>query len=132
MADDSSISTSTPIGHNTSSDLSPYYLNPSDNPGAFITSVLLTGENYHEWSTELWNSLQSKENIGFIDCTIQKQVANPDLARWLATNSMIFRTSIDPKSLIYRYLCSRNSKTLRNPTLPLFCQRRCSCASTTG
>lgn len=39
------------------SNASPYYLNPSDNPGALITSVLLTGENYSEWSTELRNSL---------------------------------------------------------------------------
>lgn len=29
----------------------PYYLHPSDNPGALITSVLLRGENYSEWAT---------------------------------------------------------------------------------
>lgn len=32
---------------------SPYYLHPSDNPGALITSVLLRGDNYTEWATEL-------------------------------------------------------------------------------
>ena len=80
---------------------SPYHLNPNDNPGDLITSVLLTNENYSEWSTELRNSLQAKQNIGFIDRTISKPADNsPDLPRWLAANSMIvgwIRTSIDPK-----------------------------------
>ena len=52
---------------------SPYHLYPNDNPGALITSVLLTNENYSEWSTELRNSLQAKQKIGFIDGTISKQ-----------------------------------------------------------
>ena len=81
--------------------LSPYYLHPSDNPGALITSVLLTHDNYPEWSTELRNSLQAKQKFGFIDGTITKPTDDsPDSARWLAANSMIvgwIRTSIDPK-----------------------------------
>lgn len=40
---------------------SPYYLHPSDSPGALITSVLLKGYNYTEWATELSNSIQAKE-----------------------------------------------------------------------
>ena len=59
---------------------SPYYLHPSDNPGALITSVLLNGENYSEWSTELRNSLQAKQKIGFIDGTISKPDSDPDLS----------------------------------------------------
>ena len=81
-------------------DASPYYLAPSDNPGALITSVLLTHENYSEWSTELWNSLQAKRKTGFIDGTIVKPETEPDLSRWLASNSMIvgwIRTSIYSK-----------------------------------
>ena len=81
-------------------DASPYYLAPSDNLGALITSVLLTHENYSEWSTELRNSLQAKRKTGFIDGTIVKPETEPDLSRWLATNSMIvgwIRTSIDSK-----------------------------------
>ncbi|XP_013614590.1 PREDICTED: uncharacterized protein LOC106320776 [Brassica oleracea var. oleracea] len=82
-------------------ELSPYHLHPSYNPGVLITSVLLTHENYKEWSTELRNSLQAKQKLGFIDGTISKPSEDsPDLARWLAVNSMIvgwIHTSIDSK-----------------------------------
>ncbi|XP_056847994.1 uncharacterized protein LOC130498558 [Raphanus sativus] len=87
--------TSTPT---TNSD-SPYYLHPSDNPGSLITPVLLKGDNYSEWATEFYNSLQAKRKIGFIDGVIQKPDTDPDLSRWIAANSMIvgwMRTSIDP------------------------------------
>ncbi|XP_013613663.1 PREDICTED: uncharacterized protein LOC106319820 [Brassica oleracea var. oleracea] len=79
---------------------SPYYLHPSDNPGALITSVLLKGDNYTECATELSNSIQAKQKLGFINGTIAKPTTEPDLTRWLATNSMLvgwIRTSIDPK-----------------------------------
>lgn len=79
---------------------SHYTLHPSDNPGALITPVILRGDNYSEWDTEFSNSLQSKQKIRFIDRTITKLDANPDLARWISTNSMILgwiRASIDPQ-----------------------------------
>ena len=69
---------------------SPYHLKPYDNPGALITSVLPTNENYPEWSMELHNSLQAKSEIGFIVRTISKATNEIlDHARWLAANSMI-------------------------------------------
>ncbi|XP_056862228.1 uncharacterized protein LOC108845038 [Raphanus sativus] len=77
-----------------------YYLHPSDNPGALITSVLLRGDNYTEWATELSNSIQAKRKLGFINGTIPKPASEPDLSKWLATNSMLvgwIRTAIDPK-----------------------------------
>lgn len=77
-----------------------FILHPSDNPGALITPVVLRGDNYSEWATEIWNSLQAKQKIGFIDGTIQKPSSNPHLARWASINSMIvgwIRTSIDPQ-----------------------------------
>lgn len=86
--------------HASSRELSPYYLHPPENPGAVITSVLLTKENYTEWATELRNSLQAKQKTCFIDATIPKPAEEPDLSRWLAANSMIvgwIRTSIDSK-----------------------------------
>lgn len=102
MVDDNQTSSSavTTSTSNTQGVASPYHLNHSDNPGALITSVLLTGENYSEWSTELRNSLQVKQKTCFIDGTIPKPDAEPDLSRWLAANSMIvgwIRTSINPK-----------------------------------
>lgn len=59
---------------------SPYYLHPSDNPGALITSVLLRGDNYSEWATELSNSIQAKQKFGFINGTLVKPTTEPDLS----------------------------------------------------
>lgn len=59
----------------------PYFLHPSDNPGALITPVILRGDNYSEWATEFWNSLQAKQKIGFLDGSIIKPTTNPDLSR---------------------------------------------------
>lgn len=85
----------------TQRDDSLYHLNSNDNPCVLITSVILTNENYSEWSTELLNSLQAKRKFGFIDGSITKPADDsPDLPRWIAANSMIvgwIRTSIDPK-----------------------------------
>ncbi|XP_056844302.1 uncharacterized protein LOC108834036 [Raphanus sativus] len=103
MAASSASTTTDTAGSITSGNLAstnPYYLHPSDNPGALITPVLLRGDNYSEWAVEFWNSLQAKQKIGFLDGTIQKPTTNPDLARWTSTNSMIvgwMRTSIDPQ-----------------------------------
>ena len=98
MTSTSSSSNSSTMESSTSD--SHYVLHHSDNPGALITPVLLQGDNYSEWATELWNSLQAKQKIGFIDGSIIKPTSNPDLARWTSTNSMIvgwIRTSIDPQ-----------------------------------
>ncbi|XP_010463456.1 PREDICTED: uncharacterized protein LOC104744141 [Camelina sativa] len=84
-----------------------YSLNAYDNPCALISSVILTEDNYPEWATELKNSLQAKQKLGFIDGTVLKPAVEPDLSMWLNANSMIvgrIRTSIDPK------ICSTVSK----------------------
>lgn len=102
MADTNSSTSSTiipakPADITTSS---PYYLHPSDNLGALITSVLLKRDNYTEWATELSNSIQAKQKLGFINGTIPKPASDPELSRWLTTNSMLVGwicTSIDPK-----------------------------------
>ena len=81
--------------------VSPYTLYGSDNPGAAITSVLLNGENYNEWSSEMLNALQAKRKLGFITGTLTKPDAGSvDLENWLTVNSMIvgwIRTSIESK-----------------------------------
>ena len=92
MADTTSTLSSTQAPVITTSELSnssPYYLHPSDNPGALITSVLLRGDNYTEWATELSNSIQAKRKLGFLNGSILKPTTEPDLSRWLATNSML-------------------------------------------
>lgn len=96
----SDVISSPPTTAITNSNSSPYYLHPSDNPGALIASVLLRGDNYSEWATELSNSIQAKQKFGFLNGSLPKPTTEPDLSRWLATNFMLvgwIRTSIDPK-----------------------------------
>lgn len=90
-----------PVGAVTVAAPNPLYqLHPSDNPGALISSVVLKEDNYPESATELRNSLQAKWKLSFINGTLTKPAAEPDLSMWLAANSMIIGwicTSIDPK-----------------------------------
>ncbi|KAG2327456.1 hypothetical protein Bca52824_010184 [Brassica carinata] len=78
-----------------------YRLHPSENLGALISSVILKEDNYPEWAIELRNSLQAKQKLGFIDGTLTKPAAEPDLSMWLAANSMIIGWIRPP--LIQRY-----------------------------
>lgn len=82
--------------------ISPYYLSSSDNPGVSISPVLLNGENYTEWASELENALRAKRKIGFIDGTLMMpdEKEKPTEAEvWKTVNSMIvgwIRASISP------------------------------------
>ena len=80
---------------------SPYSLFASDNPGALITSVTFTGDNYNEWSTELVNALREKRKLGFIDGTIPKpSITDSNFKLWSSVNSMIvgwIRSSIEAR-----------------------------------
>lgn len=50
---------------------SPYYLHPSENPGAVLVSPPLTGENFHSWSRPMKRSALLSENEDkFVDGTI--------------------------------------------------------------
>lgn len=79
----------------------PYSLFASDNPGAVITSVLFTGDNYNEWSTELLNALRAKRKLGFIDGSIPKpSIEDPNFELWSSVNSLIvgwIRSSIEAR-----------------------------------
>lgn len=84
-----------------STTVTPYSLFSSDNPGAMITSVMLTGENYNEWSLEMLNALSAKKKKGFIDGSIAKpSTAGADLESWISVKSMVVGwlcTSITPR-----------------------------------
>lgn len=79
----------------------PYSLFASDNPGALITSVMFTGDNYNEWSTELVNAHRAKRKLGFIDGTIPKPtIDDPKFELWSSVNSLIvgwIRSSIEAR-----------------------------------
>nr|KYP43048.1 hypothetical protein KK1_035543 [Cajanus cajan] len=49
-----------------------FFLHPSDNPGAFIVSQPLNGDNYNSWSCVILMALGGKNKIGFVDGTIPK------------------------------------------------------------
>ncbi|XP_019085423.1 PREDICTED: uncharacterized protein LOC109126372 [Camelina sativa] len=89
------------VSTSSSTTVSQYTLSSSDNPGTVISSVLLNGENYNEWSEEMLNALQAKRKTGFIDGSITKP-SNDDLnfENWKTVNSMIvgwIQASIEPK-----------------------------------
>lgn len=81
--------------------VTPYSLYPNDNSGAMITSVLLTEDNYNEWSSEMLNALSAKKKSGFVDGSIVKpDTAGAELDSWISVNSMVIgwlRTSITPR-----------------------------------
>ena len=99
--DDSSASKSSTTEHRGVVAATPYSLHASDNPGALITSVTLTGENYNEWASEMTNALRAKRKLGFIEGTIpQPATGDPNLELWFSVNSMIvgwIRTSIESR-----------------------------------
>lgn len=105
MADDitssASKSSTAQVEQGSKTVTSPYSLFASDNPGALITSVMFTGDNYNEWSTELVNALRAKRKLGFIDGTIPKpSLDDPNLELWSSVNSLIvgwIRSSIEAR-----------------------------------
>jgi len=73
---------------------SPYYLHPSEGPGALITAVVFDGKNYDLWEKAVWTALKAKNKLGFIDGSLTK----PELKEgegfsayhaWDIVNSMI-------------------------------------------
>ena len=85
---------------------SPYYLSPSDSPGALITAIRFDGKNYDLWEQAVKTALRAKNKLGFIDGTITKpEVTGGDESlvmanTWEMVNSMItswIMNVIDPK-----------------------------------
>ena len=66
-----------------------------------ITYVLLTRDNYNEWSSEMLNAFSAKKKVGFVDGSIAKpDTAGAELESWTSVNSMVIgwlRTSITPR-----------------------------------
>jgi len=73
---------------------SPYYLHPSDYPGAIITTLNFDGKNFELWEKAVLTALTGKNKVAFINGTITK----PDTATgarpvevnaWVIVNSMV-------------------------------------------
>jgi len=84
---------------------SPYFLHPSDSPGAIIISIKFDGKNYELCESAVKMSLRSKNKLGFIDGIITKpeETEGKSLAEinvWEMVNSMIqswIMNVIEPK-----------------------------------
>ncbi|XP_074293567.1 uncharacterized protein LOC141620650 [Silene latifolia] len=73
---------------------------PVENPGANITQVLFTGNNYDDWSRTFRLALLAKGKLDYIDGTIYKpSTSDPDYKSWRSVNALVCAwifNSIDP------------------------------------
>ena len=84
---------------------SPYFVHPSDSPGAIITAIKFDGKNYDLWEMTIRTSLKSKNKLSFIDGSITKpdlkdRVITEEGKAWEMVKSMIvswIMNVIDPK-----------------------------------
>ena len=79
---------------------SPFYLGSGDQPGNFISHIILKGDNYLSWSRAITLSLKSRRKFGFVDGSIVKPTAAHDILDWDTVNSMIvswINRTLDPK-----------------------------------
>lgn len=69
----------------------PLYLHPSDTTGTPLISYKLIGtENYNVWSRAMLLALETKNKIGFINGTCQRNIDDAILARqWDRCNSVV-------------------------------------------
>ncbi|XP_021724699.1 uncharacterized protein LOC110692014 [Chenopodium quinoa] len=115
-----------------------YYLHPSEGSQLVICLVLLTVDNYEEWSRSIRNNLRSKSKLGFVDGSIVKPDSkHSDYRQWGIINSIvvswIYNTldaSIRSINLLSNYVklpaytCSaakEYAKLHENDLLHLFC-----------
>lgn len=77
-------------GININDPQSPFYLSASDSPGNIICPIILTGDNYPNWSRLVTNGLKSKNKDGKVDGTLAKPNADcPEGHAWERCNSMV-------------------------------------------
>ncbi|XP_047965736.1 uncharacterized protein LOC125210121 isoform X2 [Salvia hispanica] len=69
---------------------SPYYLHPSDSPGAILVPHQLNGSNYPSWSRSFTTALLAKNKLVFVDGSILRPGREDLLYQpWIRCNSMI-------------------------------------------
>ena len=79
-----------PLVFNPNDPQSPYYLSSADNPGSIINPVVLTRENYGNWSRLVVNALKSKNKLSFVNGKIAKPNSHsPEFDVWEKCNSMV-------------------------------------------
>lgn len=79
---------------------SPFYLGSRDQPGNFITHVILKGDNYLAWIRSITLSLKARRKFLFMDGTLKKPIEKKKMIDWETVNSMLVSwmlISMDPK-----------------------------------
>ncbi|KAH7544247.1 hypothetical protein JRO89_XS15G0135700 [Xanthoceras sorbifolium] len=79
--------------NSSKSDISnPYFTHHSDHPGLVLVSKSLNGDNYSSWKRAMTLALNSKNKLGFVNCSIEapSKEADPEgYATWSQCNDMI-------------------------------------------
>jgi len=74
----------------TTNPQSVYFLSNSDDPSNIISSVILNGKNYANWSCLTVNALKSNNKLGFAYGSITKPLmTSPKILTWERCNSMV-------------------------------------------
>ncbi|KAF7834460.1 uncharacterized protein G2W53_009319 [Senna tora] len=94
----------------------PYYIYPSDNPGAQIVVNLLTLGNYLIWSRSIRIALKAKNKLGFIDGSLLPPVdtMSDEFLRWSDADSMVTAWILHSmtKDLMEAYMFSPSARDL--------------------
>lgn len=81
----------------------PYYLHPSDSPGMQLISMILSEDNYNQWSRSMKIALSSKLKLGFVDGTYLKPaISSPLLVHWTRCNNMVTSWILNSRSIDIR------------------------------
>lgn len=68
----------------------PLILSNSDNPGAQLVTLKLSGTNFLNWSRRVRMALGAKSKLGFIDGSVQRPtLGSPEGARWVKVGFMV-------------------------------------------
>lgn len=70
-------------------DDSPFHLQNSDHPGMMLVSTHLTGSNFLTWSVAISTALEAKDNVGFIDGSLEVPADETQFCKWKRVDSMI-------------------------------------------
>jgi hypothetical protein len=68
----------------------PYYLHPSENPGAVLVTPVLNERNYHSWAHFMHVAMFSKNKHRFLDGSLPQPPATDPLSEvWLRCNNIV-------------------------------------------
>ena len=61
---------------------SPYFLHPSDSPGAIITTIKFNEKNYDFWEQAIQTALKAKNKLAFIEGKAPNSITRMETNLW--------------------------------------------------